>query len=76
MSASKQAMIQQKPVVNYRPSKYGQIEVGLPAVVIALNHPSHLIEPGDEVRTSTVKAYDEVTGDFETRNTFYRLAQE
>lgn len=74
MSISKQVTLAQKPVVKYNTYKYGSIEVGLPAVVVALDHPSHLILPGEVVRTSTVLAYDEVTGDFETRNTFYRKA--
>ena len=62
-----------KPVVFYMPFPNAKIEVGLPAVVFAMNHPSHLIQPGDDVRTSTVLAYDEETGTFETRNSIYKL---
>jgi hypothetical protein len=61
-----------KPTVLYTPSKYGRIEVGLPATVRAWTHPSHLILPGDIVNTSTVQSYDQETGVFETRNSIYK----
>lgn len=77
MSMSKQVVNQRvKPVVTYVPAKGGQIEVGLPASVIALNHPSHLIYFGDLVRTSTVISIDEATGTFETRNSIYQLLKD
>jgi hypothetical protein len=71
MPVSLQA-VKTKPVVKYQPLSVAKIEVGLPAVVIAEDHYSHLIFPGEVVRTSTVLQYDEESGDFETRNTFYR----
>jgi hypothetical protein len=76
MSASKQVTPRVKPVVTYIPYKYGTIEVGLPARVVALNHPSHMIHFGDVVTTSTVQSYDEATGTFETRNSIYELLED
>jgi hypothetical protein len=76
MSMSKLATVRVKPIVHYVPYKYGSIEEGLPARVIAINHPSHLINPGEVVTTSTVQTYDEATGSFETKNSIYKLLED
>ena len=71
------AVPKQKPVVQYSVYSWGgPIEVGLPARVIAFDHPSHLIQCGEVVRTSTVQSYDVDTGVFETRNSVYKPVQE
>lgn len=69
-------MLEQKPVVMYRPISLGLIKVGQRATVVAIDHPSHLIRPFEVVHTSLVLEYDEDSGDFVTRNTFYRLSQD
>lgn len=63
-------MEQQKKVVEY--SSAQRIIPGLSAFVVAVNHPDEArVTNGELVITSTVTAYDETTGIFETLNTVY-----
>jgi hypothetical protein len=68
--------LQVKPVVRYRVVAQGLIHVGHKATVVAVDHPSWLIDPEEVVHTSTVMAYNARTGDFETKNSIYKLAED
>jgi hypothetical protein len=66
-------MINIKKVVQYKRSPFNLIKVGSGATVYPINHPSHKVTNETLVYTSTVLAYDKVTGKFETINTIYEL---
>lgn len=59
-----------KPVVHYSPTII-PIVVGQSAAVVVKDHPAGYLNHAAWVDTSTVIAYDEVSGEFETRNTLY-----
>lgn len=58
-----------KPVVRYSALIY--CEVGKPALVKPINHPSASVFNTKDALTSNVISYDKNTGAFETRNTRY-----
>jgi hypothetical protein len=60
-----------KQVVKYS-ALLGTIKVGFGTVVVPVDHPdTYRVTNGEPARTSPVQSYDEVTGQFETRNTLY-----
>lgn len=59
-----------KPVVNYKELIF--CYVGGHALVQPENHPSVLVSNKKPALTSVVVAFDEKSGEFETRNTLYR----
>lgn len=62
-----------KPIVNYH--SIGKIVKGQRAAVSTVDHPAGYLNESGIVWTSAVLSYDEATGDFETRNTFYKLVK-
>lgn len=66
--------LEEKPVVYY--SETNPIIVGEPAYICAHNHPRNPNKDEWHARTSTVLAYNLITGDIETRNTIYKLKVE
>jgi hypothetical protein len=65
-----------KTIVSYNPSKGFNIELGKPALIWPINHPSPLVSNRDVAITSKVTAYNADTGVFETENTIYEPVQE
>ena len=61
-----------KPVATYRGSHHDIAEGYCAHLFDVKGHPS--LGDCPEVRTSTVVAYDDITGQIETRNTVYRRA--
>lgn len=62
-----------KKIVYYHPNKHtDKIVVGGSAYIIPVNHPGPFVSNKDIAVTSEVMSYDEVTGEFETRNTIYK----
>ena len=61
-----------KPIVHY----FGgcDIRVGKNAIITTVDHPL-LSNSGGLSRTTEVLSYDKVTGDFETKNTIYKLKE-
>jgi len=57
-----------KPIVKYQKSKYNYIRVGKNAYVRLAD-----TDYEEVASTSTVLHYDEISGTFETKNTFYML---
>ena len=64
-----------KKTVYYAPTDGDGIVVGARALVLAPDHPCHVPSAGSWVLTSRVISYDPETGDFETKNTFYKEAR-
>jgi hypothetical protein len=64
-----------KPVAFYLPFGNAGIIVGESALVICTAHPEmgDMGDYEDLVRTSTVLRHEPITGEFETRNTIYKL---
>lgn len=60
-----------KPTVRYTPSQMDYINVGQGACVFPVDHPSDLVTNQRVCHTSTVLWYDNITGEFETKNTKY-----
>lgn len=60
-----------KPIVRYTPTHADYIELGMPARVLPIDHPSDRVSNTDWVRTSLVERIGE-NGEFETRNTVYK----
>jgi hypothetical protein len=66
-----------KQVVQYRVTPYQYIQVGESAVVIPVDHPdTELVTNGQAALTSEVLSYDTETGEFETKNTLYKVVAE
>lgn len=64
-----------KQVVKYDPKESKFIKIGYAAEVTPIDHPDEEnVSNFLPVTTSTVIAYDETTGEFETRNTLYKPA--
>lgn len=63
-----------KPTIYY--TEVAPIIVGNFAIIRAHNHPSRPTLDNWDVRTSIVQSYDLITGDFETRNSLYKLRVE
>ena len=67
-------IVREKPTVHYHPyHPMDKIVVGKRARVITVDHPCAQLNFGSWVNTSTVMEYNEVTGDFVTRNPKYVL---
>ena len=66
----KENQMSAKPVVKYHKDIPHRIVVGGYAFVTVVDHLE--FSPNREVRTSTVLAYDQETGVFETKNTHYQ----
>jgi hypothetical protein len=62
-----------KQTVRYTPTHADYIELGMPARVIPVDHPSEMVSNAEFVRTSLVERIGE-NGEFETRNTSYKPA--
>lgn len=60
-----------KPTVRYNATAGFFIEVGMPAFISTIDHPNTSNYADRSVKTSRVISHNEVTGDFETKNTKY-----
>ena len=60
-----------KPTVYYT-SRRNNFEIGKSATITTVDHPAAYLNEFPIVYTSAVVAFDEETGEFETRNTLYK----
>lgn len=63
-----------KPVVHYT-SRWSNLEIGKSVTLTTVDHPAGYLNEFPVVYTSAVVAFDEESGEFETRNTLYKPLQ-
>lgn len=60
-----------KPVVHYT-ARWNDFEIGKSVTITTVDHPAAYLNDFPVVYTSAIVAFDEETGEFETRNTLYK----
>lgn len=65
-----------KPIVHYVTDNNPFIAVGKRVLVTPVDHPSPLVSNTKLVLTSEVLSYNQLNGEFETQNTYYKPLKE